>query len=195
MTDSIEPQISNHTTSSWSAAPPPPPPVITTAPRIEPVPEKPADDEAKAKLITPALTELVYGYRNPAFMTDREGTIVCMNAAAGRLLDQRNGPDSSSISVDEWERKAELRADGQTFYLIIPELPNDQQARPETPLPPRLAKIARLVVSGCTDKQIASRTGLSFSTVRTYVRQIYRRVGVHSRVELVHATSRGLTAD
>lgn len=58
-------------------------------------------------------------------------------------------------------------------------------------LPSRLAKIARLVVSGFTDKQIAIRTGLSFSTVRTYVRQIYRRAGVHSRVELVNANNVG----
>jgi len=191
MTDSIEPQISSHTTSTWTAAPPlmsPPPPRLSA---VEP--EK--TEVEKPKLITPALTELVYGYRNPAFMTDADGTIVCMNAAAGRLLDQRNGTESKPISIDEWDRKAEVRADGKTYFLIIPENPNDQPARPETPLPPRLAKIARLVVSGCTDKQIASRTGLSFSTVRTYVRQIYRRVGVHSRVELVHATSRGLMAD
>lgn len=191
MTDSIEPQLASHPTSTWNAAPP----LMSTPPRIEPVvPEKPAAP-AKAKTITPALTELVYGYRNPAFMTDTAGNIVCMNAAAGRLLDKVNGTDSTPIVLDKWERKAELRADGKTFYLIIPETAEDQPARPETPLPPRLAKIARLVVSGCTDKQIASRTGLSFSTVRTYVRQIYRRVGVHSRVELVHATSRGLMAD
>jgi len=56
-----------------------------------------------------------------------------------------------------------------------------------TRLPPRLARIAKMVISGSTDKQIASHTGLSFSTVRTYVRQIYRRIGVHTRVELVHA--------
>ncbi|MFY0530668.1 helix-turn-helix domain-containing protein [Nannocystis pusilla] len=65
----------------------------------------------------------------------------------------------------------------------------DPELRPRAAAPPRLAKIARLVISGCTDKQIATRTGLSFSTVRTYVRQIYRRIGVHSRVELVHATN------
>ena len=53
-------------------------------------------------------------------------------------------------------------------------------------IPPRLAKIARLVISGCTDKQIATQTGLTFATVRTYVRQIYRRLNVHSRVEMVN---------
>ena len=47
-----------------------------------------------------------------------------------------------------------------------------------------------VVVSGCTDKQIAARTGLSFSTVRTYVRQVYRRMGVHTRVALLHIFNR-----
>ena len=45
-----------------------------------------------------------------------------------------------------------------------------------------------LVIDGLTDKQISQRIGLTFSTVRTYVRQIYRRMGVHSRVGLVHAS-------
>jgi DNA-binding NarL/FixJ family response regulator len=62
-----------------------------------------------------------------------------------------------------------------------------ESSAPVPRLPPRLIKIARMVIAGCTDRQIAVRTGLSFSTVRTYVRQIYRRLGVHNRVELVHA--------
>jgi DNA-binding NarL/FixJ family response regulator len=49
------------------------------------------------------------------------------------------------------------------------------------------SKIARLVVAGCTDKQIENQPGLTFSTVRTYVRHIYRRLDLHSRVELVNA--------
>jgi DNA-binding NarL/FixJ family response regulator len=61
-------------------------------------------------------------------------------------------------------------------------------ALPPPALPPRLAKIAALVIHGLTDKQISQRVGLTFSTVRTYVRQIYRRMGVHSRVGLVHAS-------
>jgi DNA-binding NarL/FixJ family response regulator len=82
------------------------------------------------------------------------------------------------------------------LYLAVPNQALESTTNtPEPQLPPRLAKIARLVISGCTDKQIASRTGLSFSTVRTYVRQIYRRIGVHSRVELVHASNTNLVRD
>ncbi len=190
MTDSMDPQLSPSTSSptpSWTPA------ISAPRPAPEPVRVRPT--------ITPALADLVHGYRKPAFMTDVNGQIVCMNAAAGRLFDKGGDVNSSvrnaqgPVSLENWDRKATLQADGKTLFLVIPDTPDTGDSRPTmTPqLPPRLAKIARLVVSGCTDKQIASRTGLSFSTVRTYVRQIYRRMGVHSRVELVHATNQGQT--
>src|SRR5688572_6754664 len=53
-------------------------------------------------------------------------------------------------------------------------------------LPPSLSRIASLLVCGHSDKQIAALTGLSHTTVRTYVRRLYTRTGVRSRVELVH---------
>ncbi|MCA9715917.1 MAG: response regulator transcription factor [Myxococcales bacterium] len=191
MTDSMDPQLSPSSPSShstgWS-------PALSTP--------RPADVTLRVRpTITPALADLVHGYRKPAFMTDVNGQIVCMNAAAGRLFDKGGDLNTSvrnaqgPVTLENWERKATLQADGKTLFLVIPDTPDDSNTRPSLSpqLPPRLAKIARLVVSGCTDKQIASRTGLSFSTVRTYVRQIYRRMGVHSRVELVHATNQGQT--
>jgi DNA-binding NarL/FixJ family response regulator len=128
----------------------------------------------------------------------QQGTIVCMNAAAMRSIDRKPGDEDDGIPADpkEWPRRASIQAEGQTFYLSVPNQALDTASgAPEPQLPPRLAKIARLVISGCTDKQIATRTGLSFSTVRTYVRQIYRRIGVHSRVELVHASNTSLARD
>lgn len=148
--------------------------------------------ETRALSMTSVLTELVHGYRRPAVVLTEQGAILCMNAPAMRALDrkQEEGEELAPADPKDWPRRATIQVDGQTYTLAIPdtalETPN---APPEPQLPPRLAKIARLVISGCTDKQIASRTGLSFSTVRTYVRQIYRRIGVHSRVELVHATN------
>jgi DNA-binding NarL/FixJ family response regulator len=177
-----------------------PSPSLAPAPAPSPSHLPSEASTSQAKGITPALAELVYGYHKPAFMTDVHGQIVCMNAAAGRMFDPGSDVNSSvrsavgPVALEKWDRKATLFVDGKTLYLVIPESAGDEALRPEmTSLPPRLAKIARLVVSGCTDKQIAGRTGLSFSTVRTYVRQIYRRVGVHSRVELVHATNQGRT--
>ena len=93
-----------------------------------------------------------------------------------------------SIDPGTWLRCVAFDAHGLTLHLAVPDKASDDALPDPKHLPPRLAKIARLVVAGCTDKQIAGQTGLSFSTVRTYVRQIYRRLGVHTRVELVHAS-------
>lgn len=150
------------------------------------------DSQARSASIVSVLTELVHGYRRPAVVLNDQGTVICMNAPAMRALDRKPGDGEIAAPADpkDWPRRATIQADGQTFTLAIPDAALETtSAAPEPQLPPRLAKIARLVISGCTDKQIASRTGLSFSTVRTYVRQIYRRIGVHSRVELVHATN------
>jgi DNA-binding CsgD family transcriptional regulator len=56
--------------------------------------------------------------------------------------------------------------------------------------------IARLVSEGLTNRQIATRVSLSPHTVNYYLRQIFRKLGIQSRVELaaafVRATSEGL---
>jgi DNA-binding NarL/FixJ family response regulator len=57
-------------------------------------------------------------------------------------------------------------------------------------LSPRFAELAAFIADGCSDKEIADRMRLSFNTVRTYVRQLYRMSGVHNRVELVRAMHR-----
>lgn len=157
----------------------------------EPAPSRPVS-------LVNLLTELLQGYRRPAVVTTEQGAVVCMNAAAMRSIDRKPGEENEGIPADpkEWPRRASVQAEGQVFYLAVPNQALESTTNtPEPQLPPRLAKIARLVISGCTDKQIASRTGLSFSTVRTYVRQIYRRIGVHSRVELVHASNTNLVRD
>lgn len=143
------------------------------------------------------LTELLQGYRRPAIVCTEQGAIVCMNPAAMRSIDRKPDDEDDGVPSDstQWPRRATIQAEGQTYYLCVPNQPDAAAGTPEPQLPPRLAKIARLVISGCTDKQIATRTGLSFSTVRTYVRQIYRRIGVHSRVELVHASNTSLARD
>lgn len=55
-------------------------------------------------------------------------------------------------------------------------------------LSPRHARVAACVMQGLSDKQIAQQLSLSVSTVRTYVRDLYARVGVHRRVGLVRAS-------
>jgi len=161
------------------AAQPPPTPEVSAV-------------EAPQPSIRNALVDLVSNYRRPALLADPGGKVVARSSDA----EQNLSDDEQTLS--SWPHfKIEVRTEDGSYTLMIPELAENEAALSprNVQLPPRLAKIARLVISGCTDKQIATRTGLSFSTVRTYVRQIYRRLNVHSRVELVHATSMGLTIE
>lgn len=47
-------------------------------------------------------------------------------------------------------------------------------------------EIAASLVSGATARDISMELGLSFHTVRTHIRNLYAKVGVSNRVELVH---------
>ena len=51
-------------------------------------------------------------------------------------------------------------------------------------LTPREAVVAGLVVDGLTDREIAERLYLSHHTVSQYVKRIYRKLDVESRVGL-----------
>ena len=51
----------------------------------------------------------------------------------------------------------------------------------------RQAEVVSLVAKGCSDKEIASRLGLSLGTVKTYLVRLYRDNGFHNRAEAVAA--------
>lgn len=53
------------------------------------------------------------------------------------------------------------------------------------PLTPREKDVVALLVGGSSTRDIAARTGLTVATVHTYLKRIYPKLGVHSRVELV----------
>ncbi len=53
-------------------------------------------------------------------------------------------------------------------------------------LTPREQDIARLVMLGLADKEIARRLGISATTVRTHLEHAFRKVGASNRATLVH---------
>lgn len=62
----------------------------------------------------------------------------------------------------------------------------DVQAMLErTPLTPRERDVVGRLLSGGSTRQIAESTGLTVATVNTYLKRIFAKLGVHSRVELV----------
>src|ERR1041384_3063258 len=60
-----------------------------------------------------------------------------------------------------------------------------QSRRSPPPLTKREKEVVALLVSGASTRQIAEQTGLTVATVHTYLKRIYSKLGVHSRVELV----------
>jgi DNA-binding CsgD family transcriptional regulator len=67
----------------------------------------------------------------------------------------------------------------------------DAAAELAATLPPRLRRLLSLMLSGSSEKQMADELGLSWHTVHTYTRQLYRRLRVSSRAELM---ARAVTA-
>jgi DNA-binding CsgD family transcriptional regulator len=54
-----------------------------------------------------------------------------------------------------------------------------------SPLTPREKQVVSMLVAGCSTKAIAGQAGLTVATVHTYLKRIYSKLGIHSRVELV----------
>jgi DNA-binding CsgD family transcriptional regulator len=52
-------------------------------------------------------------------------------------------------------------------------------------LAPRERDVVGRLISGASTRDIALGTGLTVSTVNTYLKRIFAKVGVHSRLELV----------
>lgn len=59
----------------------------------------------------------------------------------------------------------------------------------------RVDQIARLLLEGLSEKEVAGRLRLSIHTVHVHVKRLYRERGVESRAELMAAELRRLRAE
>lgn len=59
------------------------------------------------------------------------------------------------------------------------------RALAESPLTPRERDVVSRLVAGASTRDISQAMGLTVSTVNTYMKRIFAKLGVHSRVELV----------
>jgi DNA-binding NarL/FixJ family response regulator len=75
------------------------------------------------------------------------------------------------------------------------DAPAPEQAQAAEPLTPREREIVNLVGAGLGNKEIAARLGISVTTVRTHLNNVYAKLGLASRVELaLHAARRAADA-
>jgi DNA-binding NarL/FixJ family response regulator len=93
-----------------------------------------------------------------------------------------------SAGVDpEWARDLPGRLDGLGLQDVGAELIGERPGiapRALAPLTRREAEVAVLIADGLADREIAERLFLSHHTVSQYVKQIYRKLEVGSRVSL-----------
>ncbi|MBI3201966.1 MAG: hypothetical protein HYZ29_10515 [Myxococcales bacterium] len=135
-----------------------------------------------------ALGQTLDAFEQPAFMLTAAGAIVHANRPARGGY--KRAPEWLSAAPRERARLAaqasvtRVEHEGRSLYLVIP--------RGEAPLalPPSLRRVAELAAAGRSDKQIALALDMPLHTVRTYVRRIYERLGVQSRVGLAKAWSK-----
>jgi DNA-binding CsgD family transcriptional regulator len=83
------------------------------------------------------------------------------------------------LGADVWEEqaRAELRAAGQQLPPGPPDRDHELTAQQE--------RIVQLVLSGATNREIAARMSVSPRTVEYHLRNIFTKIGVRSRTELV----------
>jgi PAS domain-containing protein len=148
------------------------------------------------------LSQILDSFDQPAWLLQPGGDVAYANPAARSRwseglpgwLGERVTRGADAFTAHRSARIQPLEVDGRTLHLVIPRLPSPVGARSrarateETPsvleLPESLRPVARLLAAGWADKDVAQDTGLTLSTVRTYVQRIYRRLGVASRIEL-----------
>lgn len=126
---------------------------------------------------------------DPAFLVGSSGLLLHANQTARRMWHVRpswlNTRNVHAIDPEQ-AHVARVGLNGMKVWLVLPR-GGDEGVPSQAPLPASLVDIARGIVDGLSDKEIAERTGRPLRTVRTYVERLYRRLGVGSRVQAVRA--------
>ncbi len=83
--------------------------------------------------------------------------------------------------------RASLKALGaiEHIALLSEERRPDRDQLPLIPLSERELEVLRLVAQGASTREIAQQLIVAVSTVKTYLKGIYRKLGVHNRAQAV----------
>jgi DNA-binding CsgD family transcriptional regulator len=132
---------------------------------------------------------------------DEKCRIVCLdkagfNGARARLSTAANGSPAS-------EELARFDVAGLSYALLIPATPRAQRAaRREAEaaartdflglLTQRELQIVRLICAGCLNQQVAERLQISEYTVGSHLKNVYVKLGLRSRGELLFRCAQAL---
>ena len=109
--------------------------------------------------------------------------------ALGLWLEERQRLAEDELRVARWAARLYARGLAYADRLATEGGRRGDETLEETlkrtPLTPWERDVVRLLVGGCSTREIASKTGLTVSTINTYMKRIFAKLGVHSRVELV----------
>ena len=142
------------------------------------------------------ISNIAEAINGPVFIVSGNATVVYANQIARSIY--KRYPEWIQACIPDaqkppppWVKIVPLAMDKQTFWMLLPtKISLDLQAAPQEPwalyykLPPRLARVAALIMQGLTDKEIAVKLDLELQSVRTYVKELFARIQVHSRGEL-----------
>jgi DNA-binding CsgD family transcriptional regulator len=100
-----------------------------------------------------------------------------------------DAPDGNHLELLKWASRLYTRGLEYTARLTDGGSRRPGEAVEQTvrraPLTPRERDVVTLLVGGSSTRDIAAETGLTISTVNTYLKRIFSKLGVHSRVELI----------
>ena len=102
--------------------------------------------------------------------------------AAGLLLDLVAAAIEMALLLSEPSDDDDRRP---APVSVVP--PVEPEPRPWDSLTPAEVRVARLVGAGATNRQAADELCLSPHTVNSHLRQVFRKLGVNSRVQLARA--------
>ena len=94
-----------------------------------------------------------------------------------------------SSPADKTNQKSEIRNNKKDFYdRPSIHILNESQwffIRKRFRMSPRELEVAKMVCRGMTNEEIASKLGISSETVKTHLRNVYRRVHVQRKLDML----------
>ena len=88
--------------------------------------------------------------------------------------------DQTFISPQQIPEKQKTKEDS------LPLTSSQSMVFAQSELSSREKQIAMLIADGLTDKEIAEKLNISIGTVTTHNKKIFKKMDVHSRIELVN---------